>query len=40
MIYPKHQRRSNHGVPYEFENAYQLLKDFFKEIGRIMSKEL
>ena len=36
----KHQSSSDPGVPYQFENAYQLLEDFFKEVGRIMSKEL
>jgi hypothetical protein len=35
----KHRNASDHGVPYEFQDAYQLLKDFFADVDRILQKE-
>jgi hypothetical protein len=32
----KHRHASDKGVPYEFQNAYQLLEDFFKDVDRVL----
>jgi hypothetical protein len=32
----KHRHVSDKGVPYEFESAYQLLEDSFKDVDRTM----
>ena len=32
----KHRHASDKGVPYDFENAYQLLEDFFKDVDRVL----
>jgi hypothetical protein len=31
-----HRHRSDKGVPYEFQNAHQLLTDFFESVDRIL----
>jgi len=35
----KHRRVSDKGVPYEFQDAHQLMIDFFAEVDRV-SQEL
>ena len=32
----KHRHVRDKGVPYEFVDAYQLLKDFFAEVDRVL----
>jgi hypothetical protein len=32
----RHRHGSDKGVPYEFRDAYQLLKDFFEEADRVL----
>jgi len=32
----KHRHSSDVGVPYEFQDAYQLLTDFFAEVDRVL----
>lgn len=32
----KHRHRSDTGVPYEFQDAHQLLTDFFVDVDRIL----
>lgn len=34
----KHRSIKDSGVPYEFVDAYQLLKDFFDEVDRVLKK--
>ena len=34
----KHRHISDKGVPYEFKDAYQLLKDFFRDADRILQE--
>lgn len=34
----KHRHISDQGVPYEFQNAYQLLIDFFAEVDRVLEE--
>lgn len=34
----KHRHISDQGVPYEFQNAYQLLTDFFAEVDRVLEE--
>jgi len=34
----KHQNIEDKGIPYEFIDAYQLMKDFFKEVDITLSK--
>lgn len=33
----KHRTQSDKGVPYEFDNAAQLLTDFFAEVDRVIN---
>ena len=35
-----HHSINDKGVPYQFENAQQLLNDFLSEVNAILSKEL
>ncbi len=35
----KHRHVSDHGVPYEFSDAYQLLKDFFSAVDRVLQEK-
>lgn len=32
----RHRHASDKGVPYGFKDAYQLLKDFFEEVDRVL----
>lgn len=32
----KHRHRSDKGVPYEFQDAHQLLTDFFADVDRVL----
>lgn len=32
----RHRHASDKGVPYEFRDAYQLLRDFFQEVDRAL----
>lgn len=32
----KHRHRSDQGVPYEFQDAHQLLTDFFADVDRVL----
>jgi len=32
----RHRHASDKGVPYGFQDAYQLLKDFFEEVDRVL----
>ena len=34
----KHRHVSDHGVPYEFRDAHQLLADFFTEVDRVLEE--
>lgn len=34
----KHRHISYKGVPYEFKDAYQLLRDFFADVDRILKE--
>jgi len=34
----KHRHISDQGVPYEFQNAHQLLQDFFEEVDRVLQE--
>jgi hypothetical protein len=34
----KHRHISDQGAPYEFQNAYQLLTDFFAEVDRVLEE--
>jgi len=34
----KHRHRSDKGVPYEFKDAYQLVKDFFDDVDRVLQE--
>ena len=34
----KHRHISDKGIPYEFKDAYQLLKDFFRDADRILQE--
>ena len=34
----KHRHASDHGVPYEFRDAHQLLADFFAEVDRVLKE--
>lgn len=34
----RHRHASDKGVPYEFENAYQLLEDFFKDVDHTLQE--
>lgn len=34
----KHRHVSDKGVPYEFKDAQQLLKDFFEDVDRVLSE--
>ena len=34
----KHRHSSDKGVPYEFQDAYQLLKDFFPDVDRVLQE--
>lgn len=34
----KHRHVSDKGVPYGFEDAYQLLVDFFKDVDRVLQE--
>lgn len=34
----RHRHASDKGVPYEFEDAHQLLSDFFKEADRVLEE--
>ncbi|MDD2743818.1 hypothetical protein A1359_07240 [Methylomonas lenta] len=34
----KHRNICDQGVPYEFQNAYQLLMDFFAEVDRVLEE--
>lgn len=34
----KHRHVSDKGVPYAFQNAYQLLSDFFKEVDQVLQE--
>ena len=32
----RHRHASDKGMPYSFKDAYQLLKDFFEEVDRVL----
>ena len=34
----KHRNINDKGVPYEFVDAYQLLKDFFNEVDKVLKE--
>jgi len=34
----KHRNICDQGVPYEFQNAYQLLMDFFAEVDKVLEE--
>lgn len=34
----KHRHASDKGVPYEFQDAYQLLIDFFADVDRVLKE--
>jgi hypothetical protein len=34
----KHRHISDKGVPYEFQDAFQLLTDFFQEVDRVLKE--
>ena len=34
----RHLYKNDQGVPYEFDNAYQLLSDFFEEVDRVLKR--
>jgi hypothetical protein len=34
----KHRHTSDKGVPYEFQDAFQLLTDFFQEVARVLKE--
>jgi hypothetical protein len=34
----KHRHISDKGVPYEFKDAYQLLRDFFADVDRVLKE--
>jgi len=34
----KHRGRADKGVPYEFQDAYQLLADFFGDVDRVLGQ--
>lgn len=34
----KHRHISDQGVPYAFQNAYQLLVDFFAEVDQVLEE--
>jgi hypothetical protein len=34
----KHRHVSDKGVPYAFQDAYQLLSDFFKEVDQVLQE--
>jgi len=34
----QHRYTANKGVPYEFQDAYQLMKDVFAEVDKIMQE--
>lgn len=34
----KHRHVSDKGVPYEFQDAHQLLTDFFEEVDRVLQE--
>lgn len=34
----KHRHRSNKGVPYEFQDAHQLLRDFFADVDHVLQE--
>ena len=34
----KHKHGSDKGVPYEFQDAQQLLADFFAEVDRVLQE--
>jgi hypothetical protein len=34
----KHRHGSDKGVPYAFQDAYQLLSDFFKEVDQVLQE--
>jgi len=37
LVYDHHHRHfSDHGIPYEFQDAHQLLADFFAEVDRVL----
>ena len=38
IIDHKHRHVSDKGVPYEFQNAQQLLVDFFDEVDRVLKE--
>ena len=35
----KHRHASDKGVPFEFQDAHQLLSDFFEEADRVLQEE-
>jgi hypothetical protein len=42
QVYPYdhwHRHGGDQGVLYEFDNAYQLMEDFFTEVERVLKKE-
>jgi hypothetical protein len=34
----RHRSATDKGVPYEFQNAQQLLEDFFSEVDRVLQE--
>lgn len=34
----KHRHASDHGVPYEFKDAQQLINDFFADVDRLLAE--
>ena len=34
----KHRHSSDKGVPYEFQDAHQLLTDFFADVDRVLQE--
>ena len=34
----KHRHISDKGIPYEFKDAYQLLKDFFMDVDQVLKE--
>lgn len=34
----KHRHASDHGMPYEFKDAQQLLNDFFADVDRVLQE--
>ena len=35
-----HRHSTDKGIPYEFQNAYQLMQDFFNKVDEILKQQV